>query len=93
MIQLLVRCCPWTEPAKAAAKLMEPEQDKLEVMEGEASSLVFSEQKIAHETWQREPGFVKGRIELQIVCSRPDGTKYHLGENLARISAIVPHLC
>lgn len=97
MIKLLLRCCPWTAQAKAEAQLEEPEQDRLEVVEGgqEVTSRVFIEHKIAHEVWQRERGFVKGRVQLQIVCNRAnraDGKKYLLGENLARLAALWPHL-
>lgn len=89
MIKLLLRCCPWS---KLGAHLTELEQDKLDVEEG-ASSPVFKDQQIAHEVWQREPGFVKGRIELQIVGNRADGSTYYLGENLARLTVFVPCMC
>lgn len=97
MIKLLLRCCPWTAQAKAEAQLEEPEQDRLkvvEVVEGgqEVTSRVVIEQKIAHEVWQQERGFVKGRVELQIVCNRADGKKYLLGENPARLAALLPQL-
>lgn len=94
MIKLLLRCCPWTAQAKAEAQLEEPEQDRLKVVEGgqEVTSRVFIEQKIAHEVWQQERGFVKDRVQLQIVCNKADGKKYLLGENLARHAALLPHL-
>ena len=85
---------PGKQPAARSVQLVQPESEQLEVVvDQEATSPRFKLQQIAQEDRQRVPGFVKGRIELQIQCQTANKKLYLLGELLVSMPCWLLYNC
>ena len=80
VIEELLRCNPYSNRETAMIEVTVAESSGVVVQE--ATSRKVTLQQIAHEEWLRVPVLVKGRVELQIKCRRPDNKSFILGKGL-----------
>ena len=78
VVEELIRCNPFSYTSKMTVEVSEAESSSVVIQE--ATSQMVTMQHIAHEEWLRVPHLVKGRVELQIKCIRPDMKTFILGE-------------
>lgn len=87
MVEELISCNPFSTRRETTIEVSEAESSAVVVQE--ATSRKVTLQRIAHKEWLRVPLLVKGRMELQIKCIRPDMKNFILGETAtSRVGAL-----
>lgn len=76
----MLRCNPYSSRETTTFEFTEAEASHV-IIHKEATSRKVILQQASHEEWLRVPGPVKGRVELQIKCRRPDNKSFILGKS------------